>query len=129
MSLDFYQNISYRHTPMKTMYERVKEVRLKLKLSQVEFSERIFVSKGFYGDIEIGNKKLNDRHIFIISRQFNVNEEWIRTGKGEMFTDKQPDTRKERLLNIYNQLDSSLRDCLVEQSDVLLKLQKQKKEN
>jgi len=129
VSLDFYQNISYRHTPMKTMYERVKEVRLKLKLSQVEFSERIFVSKGFYGDIEIGNKKLNDRHIFIISRQFNVNEEWIRTGKGEMFTDKQPDTRKERLLNIYNQLDSSLRDCLVEQSDVLLKLQKQKKEN
>jgi len=112
-----------------TMYERVREVRKTLKLSQVEFSERIFVSKGFYGDVEVGSKRLNDRHIFIISRQFNVSEEWIRTGKGEMFTDKHTDPRKEKLLSIYNSLDSSLRDCLVEQSNVLLKLQNTKNTN
>jgi hypothetical protein len=32
----------------------------------------------------------------------------------------------EKLLNIYNQLDGSLRNCLVEQSNILLKLQKDK---
>ncbi|MDR2758683.1 MAG: helix-turn-helix domain-containing protein [Spirochaetaceae bacterium] len=111
---------------MKTVYERIKEIRTRLGISQVEFSKRIFVSKSFYGDIEIGKKKVNDRIIFIISKQFNVNEDWIRTGKGEMFTDTPPDIRLERLLNIYNQLDGLLRDCLVEQSDVLLKLQKDK---
>jgi transcriptional regulator with XRE-family HTH domain len=111
---------------MKTIYGRIKEIRDRLKISQVEFSERIFVSKSFYGDIEIGKKKVNDRIIFIISKQFNVNEEWVRTGKGEMFTDTPPDIRREQLLNIYNQLDGSLRECLVEQSGILLKLQKEK---
>jgi transcriptional regulator with XRE-family HTH domain len=111
---------------MKTVYERIKEIRTRLGMSQVEFSERIFVSKSFYGDIEIGKKKVNDRIIFIVSKQFNVNIEWIKTGEGEMFTNTPPDIRVEKLLNIYNQLDDSLRTCLVEQSDVLLKLQKEK---
>jgi transcriptional regulator with XRE-family HTH domain len=97
-----------------------------LGISQVEFSERIFLSKSFYGDIEIGKKKVNDRIIFIVSKQFKVNEDWIRTGKGEMFTDTPPDIRLEKLLNIYNQLDGSLRDCLVDQSSILLRLQKEK---
>jgi transcriptional regulator with XRE-family HTH domain len=110
---------------MKTVYERIKEIRTRLGLSQVEFSERIFLSKSFYGDIEIGKKKVNDRIIFIVSKQFNVNEDWIRTGKGEMFTDTPPDIRLEKLLNIYNQLDGSLRECLVEQSGILLKLQRE----
>jgi transcriptional regulator with XRE-family HTH domain len=114
------------YNDMKTVYERIKEIRARLGISQVEFAERIFVSKSFYGDIEIGKKKVNDRIIFIVSKQFNANEEWIKTGKGEMFTDKPPDIRLEKLLNIYNQLDGSLRDCLVEQSGILLKLQKEK---
>jgi len=114
---------------MKTVYERIKEVRIKLKLSQVKFSERIFIGKSFYGDIEIGKKKVNNRLIFIISKQFNVNEEWIKTGEGEMFNESKPDIRKERLLDIYNQLEGSLRDCLVEQSSILLKLQNKKKES
>ena len=112
---------------MDTVYGRIREIRHKLKLSQVEFSERIFLSKSFYGDIEIGKKKINDRIIFIVSRQFNVSEEWIRTGNGEMFLNTPPDIRKEKLLSIFNQLDSSLRDCLVEQSNILLKLQKESK--
>jgi transcriptional regulator with XRE-family HTH domain len=111
---------------MKTIYERIKEIRTKLGISQVEFSERIFVSKSFYGDIEIGKKKVNDRIIFIVCKQFNVNEDWIRTGKGDMFIDTPPDIRLEKLLDIYNRLDGSLRDCLVEQSRILLKLQKDK---
>jgi transcriptional regulator with XRE-family HTH domain len=112
---------------MKTVYERIKEVRKKFNMSQVEFSERIFLTKGFYGDIEIGKKKVNDRMIFIVSKQFNVNEDWIRNGKGEMFVDKNFDVRKEKLMYIFSQLDTSLQNCLVEQSDVLLKLQKDKK--
>jgi transcriptional regulator with XRE-family HTH domain len=110
---------------MRAIYERIKEIRTQLGLSQVEFSERIFVSKSFYGDIEIGKKKLNDRIIFIICKQFNANEDWIRTGKGNMFIDTPPDIRLEKLLDIYNRLDGSLRDCLVEQSRILLKLQKE----
>ena len=44
--------------------------------------------------IEVGNKKVNDQIIFIISKQFNINEEWICTVKGEMFIDIIPDIKK-----------------------------------
>jgi transcriptional regulator with XRE-family HTH domain len=111
---------------MKTVYERIKEVRNRLGLSQVEFSEQIFISKSLIGEIEIGKRNVNDRIIFIISKQFNVNEDWIKTGKGEMFSDRTPDMRLGKLLNIYNQLDNASRTCLVEQSGILLKLQNEK---
>jgi len=109
---------------MKQIYERLKEIRLKLGISQVEFSKQIYVSKSLYGEIEIGNRNVNERIIHLISTGFNVNKEWIKTGKGEMFNSPPPDMRLEKLIDIYNQLDGKLRDCLIEQSSILLKLQK-----
>jgi transcriptional regulator with XRE-family HTH domain len=111
---------------VKQVYERVREVRLKLGLSQVEFSKRIFFSKGYYGDFETGKKNVNDRIIQLVCSQFNVNKEWLKTGKGEMFSVPLPDVRFELLKEIYEELDDSLRKCLVEQSSVLLKLQREK---
>ncbi|MDR2588263.1 MAG: helix-turn-helix domain-containing protein [Spirochaetales bacterium] len=104
----------------------MKALRLALGVSQTDFSKRLFTSKGFYGDMENGKKNINERYIHIIATQFNVNKEWIKTGKGEMFHGKPPDVRLEKLIEIYNELDGSLRECLVEQSGVLLKLQREK---
>ena len=112
---------------MKAIHERIKEIRIKLGISQVEFSKRTFISKSFYGDIELGKKNVNDRIIQLISTQFNVNKEWLKTGKGEMFSAPPPDFRLERLIDIYNELDGTLRDCIVEQSSILLKLQRNNK--
>ena len=109
---------------MKPVYERIKEIRKKLNMSQVEFSEKILISKTLCGDIEIGKKNVNDRIIFIVSQKFNVNEDWLRTGNGNMFNDLNPDIRKKKLISIFNQLDTSLQNCLIEQSEILLKLQK-----
>jgi len=111
---------------MKSVHERIKEVRLKLGISQVDFSKRIFFSKSLYGEIEIGNRKVNDRVIQLVSTQFNVNKEWLKTGTGEMFSSPPPDMRLEKLIEIYNELDGTLRDCLIEQSGILLKLQRKK---
>jgi transcriptional regulator with XRE-family HTH domain len=112
---------------MKTVYERIKEIRKSLGVSQREFSKQIYITQSFYGDIELGKKNLNDRIIQLISTQFNVNKEWIKTGTGEMFTAPPPDVRRERLIEIYNQLPEWLQDCLIEQSSLLLK--KYKKQN
>jgi transcriptional regulator with XRE-family HTH domain len=106
---------------MKTVGERIKEIRTSLGISQREFSKQIYITQSFYGDIELGNKNLNDRIIQLISTQFKVSKEWIKTGEGEMFTAPPPDVRRERLMEIYNQLPQWLQDCLIEQSSVLLK--------
>jgi transcriptional regulator with XRE-family HTH domain len=112
---------------MKTIYERIKEIRTSLGISQREFSKRIYITQSFYGDIELGKKNINDRIIQLISTQFNVNKEWIKTGEGEIFTAPPPDIKRERLIEIYNQLPEWLQDCLIDQSYLLLK--KYKKQN
>jgi transcriptional regulator with XRE-family HTH domain len=106
---------------METVYERIKEIRMSLGISQREFSKRIYITQSFYGDIELGKKHINDRIIQLISTQFNVNKGWIKNGEGEMFTSPPPDLRRERLIDIYNQLPEWLQDCLIEQSNLLLK--------
>lgn len=100
---------------------------MSLGISQKEFSKRIYITQGFYGDMELGNKTFNDRIIQLISTQYNVNKDWIKTGEGDMFTAPPPDIRKERLFDIYDQLPEWLQDCLIEHSNQLLK--KYKRQN
>jgi transcriptional regulator with XRE-family HTH domain len=111
---------------MERINDRIKVIRTTLGISQREFSKRIFISQSFYGDIELGKQKVNDRIFHLVSTQFNVNKEWLKSGKGEMFVSPPPDVKLERLIEIYNNLDEQLQDYLLLQSDVLLKIQKEK---
>jgi transcriptional regulator with XRE-family HTH domain len=111
---------------MKEIKDRIKQIRTTLGLSQREFSKRIYISQSFYGDIELGNQNVNDRIIHLVSTQFNVNKEWLKSGKGDTFITSPPDIKLERLIEIYNNLDEQLQDYLLLQSDVLLKIQKEK---
>jgi SOS-response transcriptional repressor LexA len=65
---------------------RVEEIRNKLGLSQEEFGRRIALAKSTISSIEAGNRVLNERTIKLICQEFNVDEEWLRTGEGDMFT-------------------------------------------
>jgi transcriptional regulator with XRE-family HTH domain len=111
---------------MKKINDRLKEIRTTLGISQREFSKRIYISQSFYGELELGNQVINDRIIHLVSTIFNVNKEWLKFGKGEIFSSTPPDVKLERLIEIYNNLDEQLQDYLLLQSDVLLKIQKEK---
>lgn len=74
------------------MNQRLKELRNALKLSQREFSAKINVGASTLAMFETGQRELKDIHISAICREFHVNEEWLRTGKGEMFVDLPPAT-------------------------------------
>ncbi len=67
------------------MNNRIKELRKELKYSQDEFGLKINLSRSHVASIENGLKNITDRVINDICREFNVNEEWLRTGAGEMF--------------------------------------------
>lgn len=69
------------------MGERVKELRKALGLSGEKFGEKIGVTRSAISDIERGRNGLSDSNILAICREFNVNEEWLRSGTGEMFKD------------------------------------------
>ena len=105
---------------------RIQQIREELKISQRDFAKRIYISKSLLSEIEIGNRSINERTIKLITTEFSINKEWLLTGKGDMFTSTPPDIQLEKLINIFNQLDQGLRDCLLEQSKALLKLRKKK---
>jgi len=67
------------------MIENIKNLRKVLGLSQADFANKIGVTQGHLSDIENSKKVLTDRSIKIICSEFNVNEEWLKTGEGEMF--------------------------------------------
>lgn len=67
------------------MKERLKELRKALGLGQVEFSKRINIAQSTYSQFENGQRELREIHISQICTTFNVNEDWLRTGNGEMF--------------------------------------------
>lgn len=66
--------------------ERIKILRKDiLKLTQQDFSEALNMSRSNMGNIEIGRIAVTDRVISDICEKFNVNEEWLRHGTGDIF--------------------------------------------
>ena len=64
---------------------RFKELRKELNVTQQEFADKLKISRNFVAQIEMGSKVPSDRTIDDVCREFNVNEEWLRTGNGDMF--------------------------------------------
>ena len=68
------------------MNERIRALIKALKIKQAEFAQRIGVSRPFVSELCSGAKNPSDRTISDICREFGVNENWLRTGDGEMFS-------------------------------------------
>jgi len=111
---------------MEKAHDRLKLIRKHFKLSIRDFAKSIYFSHGVYGQVEFGSREPNPRIIQLICSKYNINKNWILTGKGEMFTSEPPDIRLEKILEIYNTVDDNLKDCLLEQSKILLKIYKNK---
>lgn len=67
------------------MNTRIRKIRKSLELTQQVFAQRIGLKQNSIALIESGKRNTSDQTIFAICREFNVNEEWLRTGNGEMF--------------------------------------------
>lgn len=69
----------------------MRELRKSLKLTQQEFGNKIGLSKASIGNIENGIINLTDRNVSLICSTYNVNENWLRNGEGEMFNQMSED--------------------------------------
>ena len=68
-----------------TQGDRVKKIRKASNLTLEEFGKKLGVTKVAISNIENGNRNLTTQMMVSIIREFSVNEEWLRTGEGEMF--------------------------------------------
>ena len=67
------------------MKSRIKQVRKDAGLTQVEYGKRLGVAGNTVTNYENGMREPSNAIIAAICREFNVNEEWLRTGSGDMF--------------------------------------------
>ena len=94
--------------------ERVRDLRLRLKLTMAEFGKRIGIQKSAVSKIENGSVSLTDQNRMAICREFGVNENWLRTGEGERFPEK---SREEQIRDYFSDLEGlsgELKDRLLD---------------
>ncbi len=69
---------------MITINERIKQIRKAYNMNQTDFGARIGVKQGSVAGYESGARTPVDAVILSICREFDISEEWLRTGQGEM---------------------------------------------
>jgi len=81
-----------KETVPETINERVKKIRKFLGITQQEFADKIKLKTGnTFSMIERGENTVTEQNILIIcttnqlKNGLTVNEQWLRTGQGEMF--------------------------------------------
>lgn len=69
------------------MKDRIKQVRKDARLTQVDFGKRLGVAGNTVTNYENGMREPSNAVITAICREFGVNENWLRYGKGEMYSE------------------------------------------
>lgn len=106
------------------MYEintRIKYLRKTLNLNQTEFGNKIGLAPSSLSDIENNKCLVNKRNITLICSVFNVSEEWLVNGKGNMFIEE--NKKYDEFFSIYNQLSTPLQQFLLKIGQDLLETQ------
>lgn len=65
--------------------KRIKELRLALQLNQTEFAKPLGLTYSAIAGYENELRNVSEPSIIAICREYRVNEEWLRSGQGEMF--------------------------------------------
>jgi len=105
--------------------QRICEIRKALGLTQTEFANDLKISQAHASAIELGNRKIPERIIKMICFTYNVKENWLKTGKGDMFK-KGRDYKLEEVTKNFNKLDELLQDYVLKQIRLALEYQKAK---
>lgn len=83
-----------------TINERIRFLRKEeLHLTLEEFGKHFGVTKVAFSKIENGQRGVTEQMVLSICREFNVNEEWLRTGEGEPFKKIQRNQQIEAFIN------------------------------
>lgn len=97
-----------------TQGERLRNIRKALNLTLEKFGEKLGVGKTAISKLEKGENSITDQMMLSICREYNVNENWLRTGEGDMFIKM---TRNDELSQFVGQLmateDDSFKKRLV----------------
>lgn len=103
------------------MNERIKEIRKALGLSGEKFGQSLGVQRSAISKIERGENTPTPQMLKLICSTYNVSEQWLRSGEGNMFRDSDSislddfiqsakvDKLETEILKAYFSLDKDIR--------------------
>lgn len=119
------------------MKDRIKELRKALNLTQQSMADKLCISRNTLAKYETGDNTPSAAVISLICKEFNVNEEWLRNGTGDMFLpvdrhteiakltrqllDEESDSFKNRLISVLANLTEEQWELLAEIAEKLTK--------
>nr|DAI91560.1 MAG TPA: helix-turn-helix domain protein [Caudoviricetes sp.] len=110
---------------MQEMKDRIVSIRKESGLTQEEFGKELNLSQNYVWMLESGKRAPSARTIIDLCKKFQISEEWLRTGEGEM---KAPMTKQAEIATITAQLfhkeetDPETYNFLIELNKYLLQL-------
>jgi len=107
-----------------SILDRIRLVRKTLGLKQGDFAHRIGLTQNTMSMIELGKAALVDKNIKLICATFAVDEQWLRSGAGEMFGAASP--YEKELLEVFGRLTADAQEFVLEMAQSLLKRQERR---
>lgn len=103
------------------LYERIKEIRNILNLSQRDFGDKLGVSRDVIANIE--NNRVEPQKMFIqhLCTTFSVNQTWIESGEGKVFITENHNSSE--AIRLFESLNPDLQEYALKQIKALLELQ------
>ncbi len=94
------------------MNERIRYLRKsQFSMTLEEFGKRIGISSGALSNIELGKRKVTQQLIKSLCREFNVREDWLRNGTGDMFESMSKEEQVGSILGkVFTDTESDLYD-------------------
>lgn len=83
------------------MKDRIKSVRNSKGMSQEKFAKELLMSRSAVCKLESGENYPSEQTIELICVKFGVNEDWLRTGNGDMYPKK---TREQEIGAFANEV-------------------------
>ena len=106
------------------MYERIRQIRKQLKMSQREFGESLGVSRDVMANIENNRVQPSATFILLLCCVYNVNMHWLETGDGEPILVDESNFKK--AMDLFKQLNGDYQEYLLSQIRGLLEMQNKK---
>ena len=97
-----------------TIGERIKIARKAAGYTQQAFADKLGLKRNTIAGYEIGTVAPSDRTIADICQRFDIKEQWLRTGEGEMIAERSRDEEIAAFIGeVANDADDSFRRRLI----------------
>lgn len=93
---------------MESISDRISKIVKDNNLTKTAFARRLNISQSMASMLCLGTASPSDRTISDICREFQVNENWLRLGVGEMYSDS---TQVQKLNNFFGKVLATAPDA------------------